>query len=206
MILIDVKDLENNTVNTIKLSDSIFSMPLNRDLLSEAVRWYRSCWRLGTQSCLTKAEVSGTTKKPFPQKGRGVARQGSLKNPHQIGGGVAFAPKPRSYRYSFPQVKKKIALLTSLSVRFSENGVKVFKEFNIKEGKTKEIQSLLKKENIKSKCLIVAEPMSALIRSVKNLKNVKYLFVSQLNTYDVLKYPFLLISEKALLEIQERFL
>src|SRR3990172_4214376 len=99
MAMIDVLDLAKNKVGTADLSDAVFSAPFRGYLVTEVVQWQQSKKRRGTQAALTKAEVSGTTKKPFPQKGRGCARQGSMKSPHQIGGGVAFAPKPRDYGF-----------------------------------------------------------------------------------------------------------
>jgi large subunit ribosomal protein L4 len=108
MPAVDIYNLSNTKVGTIDLSDDVFGVPNRPYLLTEIVNWQRACRRAGTQSAKTKAEVNGTTKKPFPQKGRGMARQGSLRNPHQIGGGVAFAPKPRDYSYQMPKAKKRL--------------------------------------------------------------------------------------------------
>src|SRR5690242_16223469 len=103
MALLDVVDLNRQKVGTLEVDDSVFAAPIRKHILTEVVHWQRASRRAGTQSVMTKAEVNGTTKKPFPQKGRGQARQGSLKNPHMVGGGVAFAPKPRDYSYHMPK-------------------------------------------------------------------------------------------------------
>ncbi|QQG34978.1 MAG: 50S ribosomal protein L4 [Deltaproteobacteria bacterium] len=204
MTLIDVVNLENQKIRDINLSEVFFSVSINKILLAELVRWHMACKRLGTQSALTKSEVKGTTKKPFPQKGRGSARQGSLKNPHQIGGGVAFAPKPRDHGYRLTKAKKKTALLSLLKARILENSLKVVDNLCLDRGKTKELISVLRNLGME-KCLIVDKPNDLLARASRNLKGIKFLFLSHLNAYDIMKYQNFLISERAMLELQERF-
>src|SRR5687768_10540769 len=106
----DVIDLSGKSVGSIELDDAVFGAPIKKYLLTEVVHWQRAKRRRGTQSAKTRTEVNGTTKKPYGQKHTGNARQGDLKPPHMRGGGVAFAPKPRDYGYSFPKAKRRAAL------------------------------------------------------------------------------------------------
>ena len=122
MAQLDVYDLDNKKVGSIDLSDDVFAAPERRYLLTEIVHWQRAKRRRGTQSALRKGEINATTKKPFKQKGTGNARQGDWKSPHHVGGGVALAPKPRSYDYQMPKTKRRVALATALSLRVKEGG------------------------------------------------------------------------------------
>jgi large subunit ribosomal protein L4 len=205
MPTLDIIDLKNKKVGTVELNDEVFGAPIRRHLLSEIVHWQRACRRAGTQSALTKAEVHGTTKKPFPQKGRGMARQGSLKNPHQVGGGVAFAPKPRDYSYSMPKAKKRAGLAVALSTRVSENSFKVLKDFELPQAKTKFVNETLK--GLKSeKALVIDCGNEALKRSMRNLKGAKFLDEAGVNVYDIMRFPVLMMTERAVLALQKRML
>ncbi len=203
MPTVSIFNLKNEEVGEINLNPDIFSVPIRKHVLTEVVLWQRACRRAGTQSALTKAEVHGTTKKPFAQKGRGVARQGSLKNPHQVGGGVAFAPKPRDYSYTIPKTKRRAALLIALSARLKENSLKVIKDFAVDEPKTKIIASILIGLSAKNS-LVVDSTNLNLRRSMKNLARSKFINETGLNVYDILQYPVLLITERAILALEER--
>lgn len=203
MPAVDVINVKNEKVGRIDLSDDIFNAPIRPHVLTEVVHWQRAQRRAGTQSAKTKAEVHGTTKKPFPQKGRGMARQGSLKNPHQIGGGVAFAPKPRDYGYSMPKTKKRVALAIALSMRLQENGLKILNEMDIADGKTRTANGILKTIGTE-KVLVVDGSNEMLNRSMRNLPNAKFLDVAGLNVYDILRYPALVMTERAVASLQAR--
>lgn len=143
MATLDVVNLKNEKVGTIEVSDDVFQAEPRRYLLTEIVNWQRAKRRRGTQSTLTKGEVNGSTKKPFGQKHTGNARQGDFKNPHMVGGGVAFAPKPRSYEYHMPRHKRRVALAVALSLKVKEGGIRVVRDFDLSEIKTKAVvQSL----------------------------------------------------------------
>ena len=205
MATFDVTNLMNQKVGEIELSDEVFAAPIRRHLLTEIVHWQRAGRRAGTQSALTKAEVHGTTKKPFPQKGRGMARQGSLKNPHQVGGGVAFAPKPRDYSYSMPKAKRRAALAVALGVRATEKSLKIVKDFTLSDAKTKlanEVMHVLGAP----KALVVDTSNEVLKRSVRNLKDVKFIEEQGLNVYDILHFPVLMMTESAAIALQSRML
>lgn len=202
---LDVIDINNKKVEELNLDSGILDVETNTAVFAEAVRWYRCARRSGTQAALTKAEVSGTTKKPFPQKGRGMARQGSLKNPHQIGGGVAFAPKPRDYYFQLPKAKRRIALASALSTRARENGLLVVDNLALSEAKTKSAVQIMRNLNV-SKAIFVDEQNDALEKSVRNLKAAHFVAANSLNVFDVLRAPFIVVSKSALLQINKRLL
>lgn len=204
MLELNVISLQNIPLDTIKLREDLFATPIKMQVLSEVVHWHRSCRRAGTQSALTKAEVRGTNKKPFDQKGRGSARQGSLRGPHQVGGGVAFAPKPREYSYVITKNKKKLALSIALSVRFQENSIRILEGFEGLEPKTKFFHSALKLLSAE-RALIVDSQNPLLKKCFANLKNSKFIDQLTLNVFDILKYPVLLFTRKAIQALQERF-
>ncbi len=203
MLTVDVINLKNEKVGTMDLNPDLFGAPIRKAILSEVVHWQRACRRAGTQSALTKAEVHGTTKKPFKQKGTGGARQGSLKNPHQIGGGVAFAPKPRDYSYAMPKAKRRAALAVALSARVKEGSFRVLSDFNMSEPKTKAAASALKTLGAE-KALVVDVANGVLMRSMRNMAKAKYIEEAGLNVYDILHYPHLAMTQKAVAALQER--
>lgn len=203
MPTLDIVNLKNEKVGTLELNEEIFGAPIRKHLLAEVVHWQRACRRAGTQSTLTKSEVNGTTKKPFPQKGRGMARQGSLKSPHQVGGGVAFGPKPRDFSYAMPKAKRRAALAVALSARVKENSLKILKDFEMPEAKTRAALSVLKTLSAQ-KSLVVDCENASLKRSMNNLAQAKYMEEAGLNVYDILHYPVLMMTEKAVLALQER--
>ena len=203
MATVDVVNLKNEKVGTIDLLPEVFEAPIRKHILSEVVNWQRACRRAGTHSTLSKGEVSGTTKKPFAQKGRGCARQGSTKNPHQIGGGVAFGPKPRDYSYALPKAKKRAALAVALSARLKENSIKIVKDFELSEPKTSVALAALAGLGLQ-KSLVVDSDNVVLKRCMKNLPNSKFLNEAGLNVYDILHYPELTMTESAVKALQER--
>lgn len=205
MAILEVFDIEGKKVGTFDGEDAVFSSEVKPYLHTEIVNWQRSCSRAGTQSALTKAEVSGTTKKPFPQKGRGMARQGSLKNPHQIGGGVAFAPKPRDYSYSVPKSKKRAAITSVLSLRLREGRIRILDSFILSSPKTKSVCDIVGKFGASS-CLLVDSSNDNLKMSSRNLPKVKFLDEAGFNVYDVLKYPYLFMTLEAVKKIQGRLI
>lgn len=205
MATLDVVDLENKKVGSIELDDAVWAAPVRRYLLTEVVHWQRSSRRRGTQSAKTKAEVNGTTKKPYKQKGTGNARQGSWKNPHMVGGGVAFAPKPRDWSYSMPKAKRRAALATALSLKVQEGGLRVVKDFSLAEIKTKNVVNALGKLGA-DRALIVDGENENLKKSARNLTDARYLHHDGLNVYDLLKYPSLVITESAAKAIEQRLL
>ncbi len=205
MANIDLFDLSNKKVGTIEVSDAVFGAPARKYLLTEVVNWQRAKRRRGTQSTLTKTEVNGTTKKPYAQKHTGNARQGNWKNPHMRGGGVAFAPKPRSYDYALPKAKRRAALASALSLKLSEGGLRVLKGFDLQEPKTKAVVAALKTLGL-GETLIVDGDNARLALSARNLVSSRYLHHAGLNVEDILRYPNLVMTESAVRAIEQRLL
>jgi large subunit ribosomal protein L4 len=201
----DVIDLDNKKVGTIELNDEVFSTHIRRHLLTEVVNWQRAKARSGTQCVKTRSEVNGTTKKPYGQKHTGNARQGDAKTNHHIGGGVAFAPKPRSYDYSLPKAKRRAALAVALSLKVKEGGLKIVKNFDLKEAKTKAVVGAMKNMKVGQTLLVDGDNVS-LQRASRNLAGAQYLHVNGLNVLDLLKYPHLVMSESAVKTIEARLL
>jgi large subunit ribosomal protein L4 len=205
MATLEVFDFSGKKVSQANFDDAVFGAPVKAYLHTEIVNWQRACGRAGTQSALTKGEVSGSTKKPFPQKGRGMARQGSLKNPHQIGGGVAFAPKPRDYSFNMPKAKRRAALASVLSARVQEGGLKLVNELIFQKPKTKQLCELLSNFNIES-CLLVDEENNTVMLSARNHAKVKFLKQVGVNVQDILRYPIVLMTVSAARGLEKRLL
>ena len=203
MTVVNLVNQKHEKVGTIELAEEVFAAPVKKHLLTEIVNWQRASRRAGTHCTLTKADVNGTTKKPFPQKGRGMARQGSLRNPHQIGGGVAFGPKPRDYSYAMPSTKRRAALASAVSLRLQENSLHVLKDFELAAAKTKNAVEVLKALGCE-KALVVDVQNDTLKRCMRNLASAKYIDVAGLNVYDVLRFPSLVFTERAAHVFQER--
>jgi large subunit ribosomal protein L4 len=201
----DVIDLSGKKVGSIELNDSVFAAPIKKFLLTEVVNWQRAKKRAGTQAAKTRTEVNGTTKKPYGQKHTGNARQGDMKAPHFVGGGVAFAPKPRDYEYAMPKAKRRAALATALSLKVKEGNLRVVKSFELAETKTAKVAGAIKAMKTGS-TLIVDGDNEKLALSARNLADSRYLNVAGLNVVDMLKYPSLVMTEAAVKAITARLL
>ena len=203
MAQLDVYSLENKKVGTIDLADAVYDAPKRKYILTEVVHWQRAKRRAGTQSAKSKGEITGTTKKPFKQKGTGRARQGDNKNPHMRGGGVAFAPKPRSYDYTLPKAKRRAALAVALSVRNSEGSLKIVKDFNLESHKTSGVVNILKNFSAPNTLIVDVENQN-LQKGARNLQKSRYLNVAGLNVYDILNHRTLILTEAAAKSIESR--
>ena len=201
----DLIDLTGKSVGSIELNDAVFAAPIKKYLLTEVINWQRAKARRGTQSAKTRTEVNGTTKKPYGQKHTGNARQGDMKPPHMRGGGVAFAPKPRSYDYALPKAKRRAALASALSLKLAEGSLKVVRTFDLSDTKTKVVAKAIKDLNT-GETLIVDGTNEKLERSARNLPDSRYLHVDGLNVLDVIKYPSLVMTEAAVQAITKRLL
>ena len=204
MAKVDVINVEGAKVGEINLADEIFGIEPNEFAVQAVVKNYLANQRQGTQSAKTRAEVRGGGRKPFRQKGTGRHRQGSSTDPSQVGGGVVFAPKPRSYRYSLNKKLKRLALKSALSAKVAGNELIVVDEFKFTEPKTKEMVKVL--ENIKAdkKALIVmAEKDDNVVRSAHNIPGVRTALVSTMNVYEIVNHYTLVLTEAAAKKIEE---
>jgi large subunit ribosomal protein L4 len=172
--------------------------------MHQVVKMYLANQRQGTQSALTRAEVRGGGIKPWRQKGTGRARHGSIRSPQWKHGGIVFAPKPRSYRYTVPKKIKRIAMKSALSSKVIDNNIVVLEELNFDAPKTKQVVSLLQNLKVDSKTLIVvAENNENIVKSARNIEGVKTAFVNTLNVYDILKYDKFIITKEAVKKVEE---
>ena len=160
--------------------------------------------RQGTQSAKTRAEVRGGGRKPFRQKGTGRHRQGSTTDPSQVGGGVVFAPKPRSYRYTLPKKLRRLAMLSALSSKVAENELIVLDELKFDAPKTKEMVKVLENVKAEKKALIVtAEKDENIIRSAANLQGIRTALVTTMNVYEIINHTNLIVTKEAIEKIEE---
>ena len=204
MATVKVLNMEGAEAGTIELDDTVFAIEPNQNAVLTVVKNYLANQRQGTQSAKTRGEVRGGGRKPFRQKGTGRHRQGSSTDPSQIGGGVVFAPKPRSYRYSIPRKIRKLAMKSILSSKLADNEMIVLDELNFDAPKTKEMVKVL--ENIKAdkKALIVtAERNENLIKSAANIPGVRTAMVSTMNVYDIINHTNFVVTKDAINKIKE---
>ena len=199
-----VLDMTGKQIGEIELSEAIFGIEPNKAVLHDVVKNHLANCRQGTQSSLTRAEVSGGGIKPWRQKGTGRARQGSIRAPQWVGGGVALGPKPRDYRYTLNKKVRRLALKSALSSKVQENEVIVLDSFSCDEIKTKQVVSLLKNLNVNEKALIVLpENDKNIVLSARNIKGVDTTYVGSINTYEVLNHSKCIILKDAVAKLEE---
>lgn len=195
---------EGKQVGDIQLNDNVFGVEVNTDAMHQVVVALLANKRQGTQSAKTRAEVRGGGIKPWRQKGTGRARHGSIRSPQWKHGGIVFAPKPRSYRYSVPKKIKRIAMKSALSSKVNDNNIIVLEELNFDAPKTKQVVSLLDNLKVDSKTLIVlADNNENIVKSARNIEGVKTAFVNTLNVYDILNYDKFIITKDAVKKVEE---
>lgn len=201
---IDVYDIEGKKVNDVELNEDIFGIIPNEELVHSVIVNYLANQRQGTQSTKTRAEVRGGGKKPWRQKGTGRARQGSIRAPHWVGGGIALGPKPRSYKYTVNKKEKRLAIKSVLSSKVLEKELTVVNEIKLKEIKTKEMQKALNNLKVEGKTLILLpEKNETVQKSARNIEGVKTTLVNTINVYDLLKYKNLVITLDTVKKLEE---
>ncbi|MBS4537355.1 50S ribosomal protein L4 [Clostridium sp. D2Q-11] len=197
-------NLSGEQIDDIELKDSVFGVEVNQHVLYEVVKNQLANKRQGTQSVKTRSEVRGGGRKPWRQKGTGRARQGSIRAPHWVGGGVSFAPKPRDYSYSVPKKVRRLAMKSALSSKVIDNEIFVVDELKMEQPKTKDMVNILKNLNSSKKALIVmSEKDENVIKSAKNIPGVQTVLVNTLNVYDILKYDNFIITKDAVKKVEE---
>ncbi len=204
MPTVKVFNMAGETVGEVELSEAIFGIEPSMPALHESVKNYLANQRQGTQSALTRGEVSGGGKKPYRQKGTGRARQGSTRVPEYTHGGVAFAPKPRSYRFSINKKLRRLALKSALSQKAADNAVVVVDEIKLDEIKTKSFKSFLDAVGVSGKALVVTpEVNDNVVRSARNIPGVQTTIATILNTHDVMNAKTFIVDKAALAKIEE---
>lgn len=203
---VTVLDMAGKEVSKIDLSDAVFGIEPNKAVMHDMVKNYLANQRQGTQSALTRAEVSGGGKKPWRQKGTGHARQGSTRAPQWTHGGIVFAPKPRSYRYTLNKKVRRLAMKSALSSKVLDNELIVLDKIAMDEYKTKTIAAMLKAVGSEKKALIVLpEKNEKVIASAANIPGVKTALVNTLNVYDILNADKFIVLQDAIAQIEEVF-
>ena len=201
---INVVDMAGNQVGQLTLSDKVFGASVNEAVLHTAVRAYLMNQRQGTQSTLTRTEVSGGGRKPWKQKGTGHARQGSTRSPQWTHGGIALGPKPRSYRVSLSKSIKRTALFSALSSKVVSNELVVIDNITATEYKTKAMVGMLNAVGAARKTLIVLPEVNPfVIKSCANIEGVKTTQWNTINVYDILNCDTLIVAKDAVAKIEE---
>jgi large subunit ribosomal protein L4 len=196
-------DITGKKVGEYELSENTFGQPVNQYVLHEFVRAHLANCRQGTQSALTRAEVSGGGIKPWRQKGTGRARQGSTRSPQWRHGGVVFAPKPRDYSIRVNKKVKRIAMKSALSGKVADGELILFNELGIKEAKTKEMVKVLAAVKAGKALIVLPESDAVVERAARNIPGVKTTLVGTLNPYEILKYDNLILTEASAKKIEE---
>ena len=201
---VDLLNIEGKKVGDIELAESIFGVEVNTDVMHEVVVNYLANQRQGTGSTKTRSEVTGGGKKPWKQKGTGRARQGSIRAPQWIKGGIALGPKPRSYKYRVNKKEKQLAIKSLLSSKVLENDLVVVDKFDFKEIKTKQMADAMKNLKVEDKALVVLPVNNEIVqKSARNLANVGTSSVNTINVYDLLKYKKLVLTVDTIKKLEE---
>ena len=206
MLKTNVYDMSGKLVGEIELSEAVFGITPNQAVVHEVVKNHLANMRQGTQSALTRAEVSGGGKKPWRQKGTGRARQGSTRAPQWTHGGIAFAPKPRSYSYVLNKKVKRLALKSVLSSKASEGEIVVVDKIALESIKTKDFRNFLDAVKVDGKAVVVTPEVNEIVvKSARNIPGVLTAPAKLINVYDLLNAKTLVIDKEALAVIEEVF-
>ena len=201
---IDVYDIQGKKVSDVELKDEIFGIEPNEAVVHSVLVNFLANQRQGTQNTKTRAEVRGGGRKPWRQKGTGRARQGSIRAPQWIKGGIALGPKPRSYKYRVNKKEKRLAIKSCLSSKVLEKELVVVDSLPLKEIKTKEMVNALNNLKVEGKTLILLpEKNETVQKSARNIKGVKTTLVNTINVYDLLKYKNLVITLDTVKKLEE---
>lgn len=201
---IDVYDIKGKKVSDVELAENIFGIEPNETIVHSVLVNYLANQRQGTQSTKTRAEVRGGGKKPWRQKGTGRARQGSIRAPQWIKGGIALGPKPRSYKYTVNKKERRLAIKSLLSSKVLEKELTVVDKLELKDIKTKSMVQALSALKIEGKTLIIlAEKNENVLMSARNIKGVKTILLNNINVYDLLKYNNLVLPLDTVKKLEE---
>ena len=205
-MLTKVYNMSGEQVGEIELSEAVFGIAPNQSVVHDVVKNHLANKRQGTQSALTRAEVSGGGRKPWRQKGTGRARQGSTRAPQWTHGGIVFAPKPRDYSYTLNKKTRRLALKSALSAKAAETAIVVIDEIKMDAPKTKEFAAFLKAVGVEGKALVVTAAVDAnVVKSGRNIPGCEVTFANLLNVYDIVNAKKLVLDKAALQKIEEVF-
>ena len=206
MLKTNVYDMSGKLVGEIELSEAVFGITPNQAVVHDVVKNHLANKRQGTQSALTRAEVSGGGRKPWRQKGTGRARQGSTRAPQWTHGGIVFAPKPRDYSYTLNKKTRRLALKSVLSAKASEQNIVVIDSIKMDAPKTADFAKFLKAVGADTKALVVTAAADAnVVKSGRNIPGCEITFANLINVYDVVNANKLVVDKAALAKIEEVF-
>ena len=201
---VDVYDIKGKKVSDVELNENVFGIEPNENIVHEVLLNYLANQRQGTQSTKTRSEVRGGGRKPWRQKGTGRARQGSIRAPQWIKGGIALGPKPRSYRYSLNKKEKQLAIKSVLSSKVLEKELTVIDKLELKEIKTKSMVKAFADLKLTGKTLVVLPEKNLNVQaSTNNIEGAKTILVNEINVYDLLKYTNLVLPLDTVKKLEE---
>lgn len=203
MAKVTVYNIEGKATGDMELNANVFEFPVNTDAMHQVVLAQLANKRQGTQSALTRAEVSGGGIKPWKQKGTGRARQGSIRSPQWIHGGIVFAPKPRSYRMSIPRSMRIVAMKSALSSKVVDSNLKIVEDINLDAPKTKTIVNMLNNMELRKTLIVTGAVNENAYKSARNIEGVQIVPANNINVYDILKYETLILTKDAVSMIEE---
>lgn len=204
MAIVDVYNMEGAVTGSLELSDAIFGIEPNQDVLHRVILNQLANRRQGTHSTKTRSEVNGGGRKPYRQKGTGRARQGSTRSAQHVGGGIIFGPKPRDYSYTLPKKVRRLAMKSALSTKVAAGNLIVIDTLELPEIKTQRMVQFL--GNIgasKSTLLVTAARNETIERSTRNIVGIKTALVNTINVFDILKFEKFVVTKEAVLKVQE---
>ena len=205
MANVSVFNMEGNEVGTMELSDAVFGVEINENLVHQAVVLRLANERQGTQKAKPRSEVSGGGKKPWRQKGTGHARQGSTRAPQWTGGGVVFAPVPRDYSFKMNKKEKRAALKSALTAKVQDQKIVVLDELKLDAIKTKDFKRVMDNLKVENALVVTAEQDRNVVMSARNIPLVATSVSSNFNVYDIMKYKNLVVTKAAVASIEEVF-
>ena len=203
MLKVDVLNMDGKKVEDIELNENVFGVEINEVAVHTALVNYQANQRQGTQSTKTRSEVSGGGRKPWKQKGTGRARQGSIRAPQWIKGGIALGPKPRSYRSSIPKKVKQLAFKSVLTSKVQEGKLVVVDKLELNEIKTKNMVNVLTNLKVNNALVMLDEKNLNVQASARNIEGVKTTLVNTMNIFDLLKYDSLVLTKDAVKKLEE---
>jgi len=202
MAVVDVFDIEKKKVSEVDLNDAVFAAEVNEAIIYDVVKMQLASRRSGTASTKTRSDVSGGGKKPWRQKGTGRARAGTTRSPIWRGGGIVFGPHPRDYSYSIPKKVRKKALISALSMKFKENKMVILKDFPMEKISTRVFKGVFDLFNLKKALFVLDDNNEVLLKSSRNIKNVKMVRSEGINVYDILNHEHLILLEPSVKKIE----
>lgn len=202
MAVADVFNIENKKVAEVDLNDAVFGAEVNDAVIYDVVKMQLASRRSGTASTKTRSDVSGGGKKPWRQKGTGRARAGTTRSPIWRGGGIVFGPHPRDYSYSVPKKVRKKALISALSMKFKENKMVILKDFPMEKISTRAFKNVVDLFHLKKALFVLDDNNEILLKSSRNMKNVKMIRSEGINVYDILNHEHLILLEPSVKKIE----